>query len=48
MKLLPGKLIFGDMCVFMQVCMREKEKEGNYSSTLGRQAIHFIRLSKAP
>ena len=24
--------------------MREKEREGNYSSTLGRQAIHFIRL----
>ena len=26
MKLLPGKFTFGNMCVFVQVCMREKER----------------------
>ena len=37
---------FGDMCVFVWVCMREKG--GNYSSTLGEQAISFVGLSNAP
>ena len=26
MKLLPGKYTFGGMCVFVLVCMREREK----------------------
>ena len=26
MKLLPGKFTFGDMCVFVQVCMRKRER----------------------
>ena len=48
MKLLPGKFTFGDMYVFVRVCMTEKEREGNYSSTLRRQDIRLMRLSKAP
>ena len=30
MKLLSGEFTFCDMCVFVWVCMREKEREGNY------------------
>ena len=46
MKLLPGEFPFGDMCIFLWVCMREKEREGNYSSILGEASHMFIRLSR--
>ena len=45
MKLLPGKFTFGDMYVFVRVCIREKEREGNYSGVLGEVGHRFIRLS---
>ena len=48
MKLLPGEFTFGDMCVFVWVCMREKEREGNYSSTLGETGHKFCWTLKGP
>ena len=44
MILLTGEFIFGDMCIFLWVCMREKEREANYSSILGEAGHRFIRL----
>ena len=46
MKLLSGEFTFCDMCVFVWVCMREKEREGNYSGILGEVGHRFIRLSR--
>ena len=36
---------WGHVCISGSVCERERER-GTYSSTLERQAIVFIRLSK--
>ena len=36
---------WGYVCICVSMYERERER-GNYSSTLGRQAIGFIRLSK--
>ena len=41
MKLLPGKFPFGDMCVFVWVCMREREG-GTTQVLWGRQAIGLL------
>ena len=38
MKLLSGEFTFRDMCIFLWVCMREKERRGTTQVFWGRQA----------
>ena len=43
MKLLPGEFTFGDMCIFLWVCMREKERGGELLRYFeGGQAIGLL------
>ena len=44
MKLLPWEFTFRDMCIFLWVRMREKEREGDNSNILGEAGHRFIRL----
>ena len=43
-----GIHFWGYVCICVSVYERERERAGNYSSILGKKAIHFIRLSKVP
>ena len=42
MKLLPAEITFGDMYIFIWVCMREKRESRTTQVFWGRQAIGFI------
>ena len=42
MKLLPAEITFGDMCIFIWVCMREKRESTTIQVFWGRQAIGFL------
>ena len=42
MKLLPVEITFGDICIFLWVCMREKRESGTTQVFWGRKAIGFL------
>ena len=46
MKLVSGEFTFWHICIFLLVCMTEKEREGNYSSIWGEAGHRFIRLAR--